>query len=81
MVIHGKPIKWWDIKQHFKKLSKKHREFIKSTKGKINPFYFRHEHKKVRVELHRSTRHDNKIRLKKGWDILKEIPTNGWETH
>lgn len=81
MSIKSKTYCWWHVHEHFKKLSKKRKEFIKQTKGKINPFYFRHERKQVRTELHRSNRHDNRIRLKKGWDILKEFPTNGWHTH
>lgn len=73
--------RWWHISEHIKKLTKKRKEFIKSTQGKINPFYFRHDRKQERIETHRSSRHDNRIRLQKGLDIEKEWKTNGWMTY
>ena len=47
----------------------------------INPFYFRHDLKIVRIKLHRASRRNNKVLLQKGKDIELEIKTNGWETH
>lgn len=47
----------------------------------INPFFFRHEYKLIRVKIHRATRRNNKIKLQRGWDIEPEIKTNGWMTH
>lgn len=47
----------------------------------INPFYFRHEYKMIRVKIHRALRRNNKIRLQKGFEIESERKTNGWITH
>jgi hypothetical protein len=47
----------------------------------INPFYFRHEYKLIRVKIHRALRRNNKIRLQKGFEIEPEQKTNGWITH
>ena len=46
-----------------------------------NPRHCRHERKIMRVRLHRNTRRENKIRLKKGRDIEPETRTCGWLTH
>lgn len=47
----------------------------------INPYYFKHEYKKLRIIQHRNNRRENKLRIKKGQDVEKEIRTEGWETH
>lgn len=80
MVQRGKTIRWWNIREHVKKLTKDRKAWIHSWKY-INPFWFRHELKTIRVKLHRKSRHANRIRLKKGLDIEPELRTNGWETH
>lgn len=46
-----------------------------------NPYWFRHELRKIRVKIHRQFRRNNKIRLQKGWDIEMEPKTNGWVTN
>lgn len=46
-----------------------------------NPYWFRHELKKIRIKIHRQVRRDNKVRLQKGWDIEMEQRTNGWITN
>lgn len=47
----------------------------------INPYYFKHELRIIRIKIHRQVRRNNKIRLQKGWDIELEQKTNGWITH
>ena len=76
----GKTIRWWKIKEHVKKLTKKRKLAIHPWK-QWNPFYFRHDRKEARVKHHRESRHANRIRLKKGLDYEPEQKTNGWLTH
>lgn len=71
-------IRWWN-NPNLKKVSRRIREYI--LKYKVNPFYFRHEDKFIRVKQHREFRHINRIRLQKGLDVLIEPKTNGWLTH
>ena len=73
-------IRWYQIPEKTKKLTKKRKAWIHPYKY-INPFYFRHEDKFVRVEQHREYRHINRIRIKKDMDILIEPKTHGWLTH
>mgnify|MGYP006959932308 CR=1 FL=1 len=47
----------------------------------VNPRFYRHEKKFLRVIHHRNSRRNNKLRLKKGWEIEPEVRTNGWLTH
>ena len=47
----------------------------------INPFFFKHELKLIRVKMHRALRRSNKVRLIKGLEIETEEKTNGWLTH
>jgi hypothetical protein len=76
----SRTIRWYQIPEKVKKLTKARKVWIHPWKY-INPFYFRHEHKLVRVEEHRKYRHRNKIRVEKGMDIFIEPKTNGWLTH
>jgi hypothetical protein len=76
----GKTLRWWNKPKNKARLNMLRAAFIHPWKV-INPFFFRHERKEVRVELHRGSRHSNRIRVKKGMDIEKERKTNGWETH
>lgn len=52
-----------------------------------NPYWFMHELKKVRIELHRKYRHGNRIIVKKCMTIKKYIDieiepkTRGWITY
>ena len=46
-----------------------------------NLYWFKHELKYIRTELHRKFRHNNKISTKKGLDIESEPKTTGWETY
>ena len=71
--------RWWNKHKNFIRLTKD-RSFILKCKD-INPFYFRHELKFLRVKMHRALRRGNKIRLIKGWEIESEEKTNGWLTH
>jgi len=73
-------IRWYQIPKKVKKLTKERKRFIHSWKY-INPFYFRHELKFIRVKEHRKYRHVNKIRIKRNMDILIEPKTNGWLTY
>ncbi len=74
----GKTIRWWN-NPRMKKLSARIRTAINNWN--VNPFYFKHELKEIRTELHRKSRHANRIRLDKGLDIEPERKTCGWETH
>lgn len=74
----GKTIRWWN-NPRIKKLSAKIKQFAQNWN--INPFYARHERKEIRVELHRESRHANRIRIDRGMDIEPERRTCGWETH
>lgn len=47
----------------------------------VNPFYYKHEYKLVRVKIHRALRRNNKIKIQKGFDVEVEQKTNGWITH
>ena len=47
----------------------------------VNPFYYRHERKPIRVKIHRQTRANNKSNLRRGLDYEPEVRTNGWLTH
>lgn len=78
MVQHGKTERWWN-NPNLKKISKRIKNF--AQKWNENPFWFKHELKKIRVNLHRQFRHMNKQNLKKGLDYEKESRTNGWETY
>lgn len=79
MVQRGKTIRWWNIQEHLKKLPKKRRPLCPWKS--FNPYWFRHELKVIRTEIHRKYRHLNRIRIKKGMDYEPEILTNGWLTH
>ncbi len=46
-----------------------------------NLYWFRHELKCIRIELHRKFRHRNKVAVKKGLDVESEPKTTGWETY
>lgn len=76
----GKTVRWYHIKEHVKKLTKERKSWIHPWK-EINPYWFRHELRCIRTELHRKYRHFNRIQIKKGRDIEKEQRTNGWMTH
>jgi len=67
--------RWWN-NLNIKKASKRIRTFIN-----LNPFYWKHELKFIRVKLHRQFRHMNRQNIKKGLDYEKEPKTNGWMTH
>ena len=47
----------------------------------VNPYNYKHESKKRRVVQHRNNRRENKLRIKLGRDVEKELKTQGWETH
>lgn len=75
--------RWWH-KPHIQfrlKLRHTDSEFNESIHKQHNPRYYRHERKILRINLHRQTRHKNKIRLQKGLDFEPEVKTNGWLTH
>jgi len=76
----GKTLRWWNKPKNRARLNRL-RVLLTHPWKVINPFFFRHERKEVRVELHRKSRHANRIRVKKGMEVEKEIKTNGWETH
>lgn len=76
----GKTLRWWNKPSNRARLNIRLVAHIHPWKV-INPFYFKHERKEVRIEIHRETRHANRIRIKKGMDIENEIKTNGWETY
>lgn len=73
----SRTLRWWN-NSNIKKVSKRIRAFINSN---INPFYWKHELKFIRVKLHRQFRHMNRQNIKKGLDYEKEPKTNGWMTH
>lgn len=56
-------------------------QFLILSYKNINPFYFRHEDKFIRIKQQRALRRNNKIQLSKGWEIEKEQKTNGWLTY
>lgn len=72
--------RWWHRKRNAF-LFEKYLSDLTPVWKNINPFYFRHELKIIRVKLHRASRKNNKVLLQKGRDIEPEIKTNGWETH
>ena len=75
-------IRWYQIPERVKRVIRAKRSWIQNYPWYyINPFYFRHEKKEIRVEEHRKYRHRNRIRVEKGMDILIEPKTNGWLTH
>ena len=67
----GKTIRWFNKPNTVSRLAGRN----------VNPYYFKHERREVRTELHRESRHANRIRLKKGIDVEPERKTNGWITH
>ena len=73
-------IRWYQIPGKTKKLTKEQKSWIHPWKY-INLFYFKHERKEQRIEEHRKYRHRNRIRIKKGMDILYEPKTRGWLTN
>jgi len=76
----GKTLRWFNKPQNISRLNGHRAGTIRPWRD-TNPYYFRHELKEVRVELHRESRHANRIRVRKGQDIEPEIKTNGWNTH
>lgn len=78
MVQHGKTLRWWN-NPRIKKIPSRIKEFAK--KWNENPFFFRHELRVIRTEMHRQFRHLNRQNIKKGRDIEKEPKTNGWLTY
>ncbi len=75
-------IRWYQIPEKIKKLNRTRRVWITIHPWKyINPFYFKHEIKEIRIEEHRKYRHRNKIRIEKDMEILIEPKTNGWLSH
>jgi len=72
--------RWWHKHKNYMRLNERYRWFIDNYPN-INPFYFRHDYKLVRIKIHRSVRRLNKIRLQKGREVEEETKTNGWETH
>lgn len=76
----GKTIRWYQRHRNKVRLNRKTLSAIHSWK-QINPYYFRHERKIVRVKIHRQTRRNNRVRLQKGWDVELEQKTNGWVSY
>lgn len=76
----SKTLRWWQKKKNVF-IFIKHMGNCTPVWKNINPFYFRHDLKIVRIKLHRASRRNNKVLLQKGKDIELEIKTNGWETH
>jgi hypothetical protein len=67
----GKTKRWFNLKHNIKKI------------GKLvdyDPFFYRHEDKNQRKYHNRKVRHENKIRIKKGWEPIKNTKTRGHET-
>jgi len=58
--------RWWNIKGNW---------------SNINPYCFKHEYYLIRQKIHRAYRRCNKVRVKKGMDVIKEQKTNGWITY
>jgi len=73
----SRTFRWWN-NPRIKKLSKRLKDLVRS---KINPFYYQHEIKEVRIYLHRQFRHMNRLNVKRGIEPEKEIKTGGWLTH
>ena len=76
----SRTLRWWHKRKN-KFIFEKRLSLHTSLYVNINPFYFRHEHKLLRVKIHRASRRNNKIRLQKGFEIESERKTNGWMTH
>lgn len=72
--------RWWNKSKNSFLFQKKLGNCTESWKN-INPFYFKHEFKLIRVKIHRAVRRRNKVNLLKGFDIEPEQKTNGWNTH
>ena len=78
----SRTIRWYQIPKKVKNLNRTRKAWLSICPWNyINPFYFRHENKYVRIEEHKKYRHRNRIRVDKGMDILIEPKTNGWLTH
>ena len=75
-----KTIRWYQRHHNQVRLNRKMLSTFNPWK-QINPYYFRHERKIIRVKIHRQTRRNNRIRLQKGWDIELEQKTNGWVSY
>lgn len=56
------------------------RDIVRTWK-QLNPFYYRHEDKFIRVKIHRALRRINKVNLMNGFEIEYEQKTNGWLTY
>ncbi len=70
--------RWWNTRKNKSRIVKRIHE--KSWK-EINPYWFKHEIKKERIQEIRNTRHDNKVKLRKGSDIERYDKTQGWLSH
>lgn len=76
----SKTIRWYHRHHNKVRLNRKTVSMIHPWK-QINPYYFRHERKIIRIKIHRQMRRNNKIRLQKGLDIELERKTNGWVSY
>jgi len=68
------PVNFWDWYDAFG--NSKH---IKGIWKQVNPRYnYDKIYKWQRQKIHRIFRHNNKIRLEKGWETVKEPQQHGW---
>jgi len=78
----SKTKRWYQISEKIKKLNRTRKLWLSICSWNyINPFYYKHEKKYIRIEEHRKYRHRNRIRIDKGMDILYKPKTNGWLSH
>jgi len=80
----SRTIRWWHRKVNLVRLSNRRVIFMNEWVNpwdNVNPYWFKHETKFIRIELRRKQRHRNKIRIRKGMDILPELRTCGWESN
>ncbi len=71
-------VRWYQIPEKIRKFKKLANVCLWHY---VNPFYFKHEKKLIRVKQHRKYRHLNNINIQRGMDILIEPKTNGWLTY
>lgn len=76
----SRTIRWWNKHKNYIHLNES-KKWLIDNYPRLNPHYFKHELKIVRIKIHRSLRRKNKVNLQKGYDIEPEQKTNGWITH